>query len=235
MAITQESTTNKALARIGVTMFVSNALTDQTQEAVLARFFFQDVLGTLLSNFPWPFAVKRLKPTASTTVARSDYKYAFSLAAAADLLRPLSIWPGGLAQVIYTPVQGTDLYGVWTNPRTPRSDQRVPFRIEAATAAEAALDVAFVLDQPMLLCDFQTPEIMYVAKLATLAAYPGWFEDAFAWALAAELAAPLSKKMEIIKYAQQMAKDALALAQSTAMENLQEDVPPDSEMIAVRM
>jgi hypothetical protein len=243
VAITKESTVNKALARIGVSMFVTNLATDNTQEAVIARFFFDDVLGTLLSTFPWGFNVKRLKPTASTTVTRSDFTYAFSLAGLTDFLKPLGIWPGGLNQVTYTPVQNSSLYGVWTNPRTPRSDQRVPFKIEAASAAEVALDAGFVLNAPMLLCDFLTPEIMYVALLpyastaspTPVTQYPGWFEDAFAWALAVELAMPLVKKLDTRKMAESGFQQAYALAQQAAFEYQQEDVQPDSEMIAVRL
>lgn len=165
--------------------------------------------------------VWQLVPT-GWTPARSGWAYAFAVPS--DMLLPRYISPAGLSQVLYTPVQPSQLSGVWPQPRTPRPDQRVPFGTEAATYT----------DDQILLCDYQTPELVYTAKLVDVTKFSAAFTDALAWALASSLAMPLTVDEKRAARAAAEAKASFLEALSEDFTGEQQDVPPDSDMIAAR-
>lgn len=228
MATAEAQICNKALGRIGVKTWIDDLTTDQSEEAEACNVFYVDERDSLLKRFPWPFATKRAQLVLLANESRSGWAYCYALPS--DCLQARYIWPNGLNQILYTPVQPSNLSGVWTNPRTPRYDQRVPYAIEKQTNS----------DDMMICCDFGSsvngqPELVYTARITDVSKFSPLFTDALAWLLAQDIAMPLTMNVERYKLAKEEAHEALTLCEAEALKEQQEDVPPDSESIAVRL
>lgn len=102
---TDVSICNMALARIGVSTFISN-LNEASNEARVCALFYTDVRDRVLRDFPWNFAKKRVTlADAGTPPAEWAFKYGYP----SDCLKARYIATPGL--------------------RNPRNDQRVPFEV----------------------------------------------------------------------------------------------------------
>ena len=223
MATAEAQICNKALARIGIKNWIDDLTTDQSEEAEACNVFYEDNRDSLLKRFNWPFATRRAVLAQLANESRGGWAYCFALPA--DCLKARYIFPDGLSQVLYTPVQPSQLLGIWTNPRTPRVDQRVPFAIEKQANTESA----------MLLCDYSTPTLVYTAKTADVAQFSALFTDALAWLLATDLAMALTLRPDRYDLAKKEAAEALKLCEAESLNEAQEDVPPDSEVISARL
>lgn len=221
MATSAAEICNKALARIGVKIYIDDLVSDQTQEAETCNIFYEDARDSLLAEFPWAFA-KRRAVLALTAETRSGWVYAFAMPS--DCIRPLYIYPSSLESVEVAASNPDVLSGVWVNPRTPRADQRIPYDIEASASA----------DSQLILCDYQTPELVYVSRITDVTKFPFLFSDALSWLLASELALPLTAKQGLEAQMRQRFYQILEQARAQSLESVQEDVAPDSEFISVR-
>lgn len=102
---TDVSICNMALARIGVSTFISS-LNEASNEARVCALFYEEARDRVLRNFPWSFAKKRVTlADAGTAPAEWGFKYGYP----SDCLKARYIVPVGL--------------------RNPRNDQRVPFEV----------------------------------------------------------------------------------------------------------
>ena len=102
---TDVSICNMALARIGVSTFISS-LNEASNEARVCSLFYSEVRDRVLRDFPWNFAKKRVTlADAGDPPAEWGYKYGYP----SDCLKARYIVPAGL--------------------RNPRNDQRVPFEV----------------------------------------------------------------------------------------------------------
>jgi hypothetical protein len=223
MATDEAQICNKALIRIGVKTYIDDLATDQSEEAEACNILYADTRDSLLKQFNWPFATRRAVLAQLTNEKRGGWAYCFQFPA--DCLKARYIWPDGLSQVLYTPVQPSALLGIWTNPRTPRVDQRVPFAVEKQTYSEAM----------MILCDYSTPTLVYTSKTSDVAQFSALFTDALSWMLATDLAMALTLQPDRYKLAKEEATAALKLCQAESLNEAQEDVPPDSEIISARL
>lgn len=229
MATAEAEICNKGLARIGHKVFITDLETDKSEEADIARLFYEDERDSLLMEAPWPFATRRVALAEVDYTAepkRDGWQRVYRLPA--DLLEPLSIWPGGISLSDPTvPLNAPwPFEKVWQNPRTPRSDQRVPFAIEAASSPD---------DSQILLCDFPGIHLSYTAKIIDVAKFSALFTDALAWRLGSIFAMPLAVKQSTAEYCEKRAKEAVQLAIARHLQGQQEDQSPDSEMIIARL
>jgi hypothetical protein len=232
MATSEADICNKALARIGVKSFIQN-FEDQSDEAQVASLFYADERDSLLMQAPWPFATRR------AALAEVDYTqeplrdgWQKIYRCPNDMLEAWYIWPGGSTIPTITSVSAggfplespLPLQGAWQNPRAPRSDQRVPFAIEAAQSS----------DDKVLLCDFAGAHLVYTSQIKDVGRFSALFTDALAWHLASVFAMPLAIKPEIAEMCERRAQAATELAIARHFAGEQEDLPPDSEMIMGR-
>lgn len=79
---------NIALARIGATKQVSNVDTERSNEAILARTFFEPALRFVLRDFPWPFATayEQLALVGGSASEHVNYDWTFSYRYPSDCL-----------------------------------------------------------------------------------------------------------------------------------------------------
>ena len=83
---------NQALSHIGVSKFITNLLTEQSNEARAARAFFNTARNALLRDFPWPVATRFVQ----LGLVRQDPtdEWSFEYAYPSDALRLLRIVTG---------------------------------------------------------------------------------------------------------------------------------------------
>ena len=74
----------------------------------------------------------------------------------------------------------------------------------------------------------------YLYQVTTVTKMPIYFQDALAWALAAELALPLAVRPDLDAYVRGRAQQAIATAQAMAFRGVQADVLPDGEFVSAR-
>lgn len=102
---TDVSICNMALARIGVSTFISN-LNEASNEARVCALFYNDVRDRVLRDAPWNFAKKRVVlADQGTPPSEWSFKYGY---------------PSDCIKARYIAVPGM---------RNPRSDQRIPFEV----------------------------------------------------------------------------------------------------------
>lgn len=235
MATAEAQICNKALARIGHKVLITDLATDTSEEAAVANLFYTDERDSLLMQAPWPFATRRAilaEVNYANEPLRDGWQHIYALPN--DLLEPMYLWPGGLSipQVstgaglgeLETPLS---LQGVWQNPRAPRIDQRIPFAIEASAVPGS--------DSQVLLCDYANVHMIYTSRVTDVSKFSALFTDALAWHLASVFAMPLAVKIELQSLAEKRAAAATQLAIARHFQGQQEDLPPDSEMIMARL
>lgn len=113
---------------------------------------------------------------------------------------------------------------IWMGVRNPPPEARIPFAIELNDDDSGQV----------VLCDLSPASLVYTKALPSLATWSNLACDAFAWALAAELALALPIKPALGLQALRGAKAALATAWAADARKGQEDQLPDSELITVR-
>jgi hypothetical protein len=113
---------------------------------------------------------------------------------------------------------------IWSGARSIRPDQRIPFK----RGNFGSLNVLWTDIDPS-----DTPKIIYVEDVTDASRFPAGFADALAWKLAYEISGPLKAEP-----APQALMQAYLLAVNEARSvdfiEFQEDMPPDSEVVAAR-
>jgi hypothetical protein len=148
MAASVISICNMALARIGVSSFIS-ALTEPSNEARVCALFYEQMRDYALRDYPWNFANRRLALSeAGDAPTNWEYMYVYP----SDCMKARAIVAPGL--------------------RAPRSDQRIPFetgyyegqRVIYSNQAEAELIYTVRVEDPTLF------DPMFASALAYLIA-----------------------------------------------------------------
>lgn len=208
MIFSDASICNLALSRIGVTNTI-DSIDDDTAEARACKALYDHVRETLLASHPWGFATRR----ADLALLSDD---------SAD-----SSTVGGWGYTYSLPANCVQVLRVWGGDRIPLSMHKVPYALEYdATSGK-------VLRTDMSATDTNPVQIEYIFEVDNPTLFPPWFRDAFAWALAAELAMALSVDDGRAVRARQMAEQMLSRAMA-ASANEGSEVTPDSEIIAAR-
>ena len=131
-----------------------------------------------------------------------EYRYAYALPL--DMLIGKYLWPG---------------------TRSPRSDQRVPWK---------RMSMGKGIDY--LLSDFDStmnPTLNYVEDVTDPGRFPAGFQDALVWRLAMEIAPALGQSDKVASL-RSMYLNAVNDARAVDMVEFQPDPDPDSEIVAAR-
>lgn len=227
MATSEADICNKALGRIGITEYIEDIDgTDQSEEAETCAVFYEDLRDLCLAAFPWPFATLRATLNVkSDEPYRDGWRKVFALPE--DCLKARKIWPAGLNVALFNayPYLPGQVPPVSMNPRTPRSDQRIPYEIEKSSTD----------DTRVVLCDLDTPILFYTARMTDPSKFPPEFVDALAYLIASEISTPLKKDPKFTTMMWNLYQKKIADAWAAIMQERQEDQPPDSEMITARL
>lgn len=156
-------------------------------------------------------------------VTRDGYLYVCPLPD--DCVDPVEAWPKLNVSAFSVPVARDYRDNTGYSLRTPRSNQREPFRLENANDGT---------DLEVLLTDLLNPILRYTADVSNPAAFPSEFVEALAW----DLAGPLSRGLRgdekkgdsCDKTAARKAAEAFVIS----MRDQQEDTEPISEFEAAR-
>lgn len=253
-----EGICNLALLRAGVNERVSNiAATDTTSQA--CKTAYDEWRRTLIMDQRPLWAIKRkaLMPysgadyAAATTFALGAYceyganvyrslqagntghqpdispawwaqvtrdGWGFTCPLPADCLDPLQAWnapfvsPNGSA----TMIDPDDAF----NLRNPLSQDRPPFALENANDGSDAL---------VLLTDFDTPILKFIADVDNPSAYPSPFVQALAWFVGSDLATSLRGDEKKGTYCMGMGERAIGKAFAIDQRDQQQDPEPPSE------
>lgn len=111
----------------------------------------------------------------------------------------------------------------WSSYRDPTVGQRIPYSVEMNTAG----------DGRVLLTDHDEAQFTYTAKVTDPGLFPPLFRSALSWALAAELALPIAKRLDLRQSALQMFELTMGRAASKAAGESHETMQ-DSEFITIR-
>lgn len=156
-------------------------------------------------------------------VTRDGYLYVCSLPD--DCIDPIEVWPKLNVSANSVPVARDYRDDTGYSLRTPRSDQREPFRLENANDGT---------DLPVLLSDLLHPILRYTADVSNPSAFPSEFAEALAWDLAGPLARGLRGDEKKGDSCDRTAKAKMAEAFVISMRDRREDPEPVSEFEAAR-
>jgi hypothetical protein len=197
---------NRALDRIGETEAIEDEDDDRLAAAVCRRHY-DDCLGEVLEDFPWPFAKKQGQLAALAGVTRAGWAHVYALPA--DFVAPRAILVGGLRVGLMA------------------SDTRVPYELQSNDAGDGQ-----VLCTDVDLEDADGFE--YTARIDVVQAYPRLFVTALAWRLAVELALAVKKDQRLAGACLQQYERAIAGAFTAQLRGAQEDVEPEASSIRAR-
>ena len=210
---------NIALSRIGCQQFL-NSLDDPSAEANVCRMVYPFTLERVLQDFPWPFATRYAAlQDIGSPVPPWGYRYRYPLdciqarrvlsQSSVSSSSPLQEFAGGTAALQAT-------YPAWLESN--------PFVVIADDANNARA----------ILCDLAAPMLEYTARITSVGMFPPAFSNALAWAIAAEIATPLSADVKYAQVANQTYGHALAEAGSMAFGESCQSSLPDGELLSAR-
>lgn len=156
-------------------------------------------------------------------VTRDGYLYVCPLPD--DCIDPIEVWPKLNVSANSVPVARDYRDDTGYSLRTPRSDQREPFRLENANDGT---------DLQVLLSDLIHPILRYTSDVTNPDAFPSEFVEALAWDLAGPLARGMRGDEKKGDSCDRTARMKLAEAFVVSMRNQQEDPEPISEFEAAR-
>lgn len=204
MASSQAQICNIALGRVGCQQFI-NSLDDVSAEAWTCKNFYDTVLDRVLQDFPWPFARKIVNlQDVGSPIAPWAYRYRYPN----DCLQMKRVFPDG----------GTPRFGVASK------SLGVPCQVINDDASDAQA----------ILCDYPSVLIEYTAKVTNLSLYSPSFVNAFAWAMASEIATPLSADPKYAQAANATYQRVLAEAGALACSENQQDEEGECDLSAAR-
>lgn len=255
MATTELAVCKIALKRIGITRAITatdgidgaSANADTSVEAQSCAAFFDEVRDQVLSEVQWPFATKWALLTvvdASAAAWSAVTTYSAGQMATYDDATYVSLaganlnhtpgadgseaWWGPLhdsyAYVYTYPTDCVAPRYLYTGSRTPLEDERYEYSVEANR----------VLSAKVIATDYEDAILVYTARVETVSLWPPLFVSAVAWALAAELVMPCSKKAELAVECMKRARIEIGLAAAQAQNAQQGPADPDCPAVAAR-
>ena len=195
---------NLAIGRAGSQFFI-NSLQDPTSEARVCAAIYDTVLERVLQDFPWPFArIISALQDVGSPVAPWLYRYRYPN----DCLQVKRVFPSG----------GVQMYGV------PSKTIGTAYQVVNDTGSDAKA----------ILSDIPSALVEYTAKVTNTALFSPAFVNAFAWAIVAEIATPLSADAKYAQAAATTYKGVLAEAAALASNENQQDPEGDCDLDAAR-
>ena len=245
---------NMALAHCGVTILIAD-LAEASQQGELCNLFYEPTRDKVLQAIPWPFARKYARLQAighgdapANGVGQAPANGVFELVANGNGQVPangVSVGPGignGPANWHYRYLYPTDCLkfrNIVNNGYVPFLPYfyrgyyadfvqclppRAPFQIGLATDASSKVIYTNVRDA----------HGEYTALVTDPALFPQTFVNALAWAMAAELAIPLTTDMQRAQLAQTMYMAALLEAGADLLNEGEDGPQPESDFIRCR-
>jgi hypothetical protein len=208
VATTPAELCNVALGRIGHRQFI-DSLNEAVAAAEACAVSYPFSRDLVLAAFPWPFATRRARLAEVADQARSGWGYVYAL-------------PVDLIAVRY-------LYNAANIGVLATADKRTPYALEGSP-----MDPAAGYGRRVLLTDQAGAELLYTARVETVALYPPAFQDALAWHLASELALSLAVKPQLGIAALGHYERALARAAALELRQGQDGPMGESEFIRER-
>jgi hypothetical protein len=179
-------------------------LAEDSAEAEMCSVFYEDARDAVLEVLPWKFATKRASLAALAEASGGER----------------SGW-----EFVYTlPADCIAPREIYSGTRNPPADQRIPFDVEHNEDT----------GKSVLLCDMEEAELIYTARIATVAIFTPLFIDCLAFKLAADLAMALPNKAPLSDLMERRYERALALAGASTLRQGQRDAPPRSAFTRVR-
>lgn len=180
-----------------------NSLEENTLESKQSKIHYAATRDDLLEVFPWRFATRRAV-LARLAVERTGWGFVYAVPA--DLLAVQRIWNG---------------------ERRSRSDDQIPFDIEALVTGTN-------VSGRCLLTDKEDAELIYTAECPAVALWTPTFVQAVAWALAVKLALVVPVKPQLAALADGKALTALKKAKAAQLNGIHVDVEPPSPLTTSR-
>jgi hypothetical protein len=217
---------NRALDRIGETEPIEDEADDRVSAAVCGRHY-DDCLGEVLEDFPWPFAKGQAQLVELAGVTRAGWSHVYALPA--DFIAARAILYGG-ARVGLIPADY-----VSPGPSTTRGQRvglvppngRVSYELMSNDAG-----VGQVLCTDVDLADADGFE--YTRRIVTVSAFPRLFVNALAWRLAAELALAVKKDTRLAGACMQQYELAVGKSFTAQLRGNQDDPEPESSSMRAR-
>lgn len=215
MASTPVQIANRALARLGVRAPISD-INEQSAEAAYVRAFYDDVLRETLALLDWRFAA-RVVSLAGSGAAPQPWLGQFALPADCLTVRGLcETW--NVATVV----------DYWSYPpswwmRADRPSFAVGLGTDTSNTAIRAL-----------WCNLTAPVLRYTAVVEDASLWDAEFGSSFAFALAAEIALPLTGKGELRQAMLQGRSDSLSQAATNSAQGATRIEQHTPDWLAVR-
>jgi hypothetical protein len=207
MARSNEAICNVALQRVGVTATIDR-LDQRIKEAMVCNQVFEMTRRKVLEETPFPFSRKfSLLAQSGSTPLKWRYRYVYPN----DCLHIRSIFPN---------------VGEGYDPSILRRVAR-----ERSHPYELALDDT---DEKTILTDIENAIIEYTVDIANPSRFTSAFDSMFAWALAGEIALPLSTDVKFASNAFGMYETEKNRVHATALNEEHSEDSPESEFITVR-
>lgn len=203
---------NVALSRVGIDQYIED-LTDPKPSAVSCNLHLPLSRREMLSSFLWPFAMtaRQLALVDDVTVPGWTYVYRYPV----DCLYAREITDEGGARFFRAAWEQHDY-----NPMV-----RVPFNVMSDPDTDGAKIIATDMNLAYL---WYTKDVTDPNQLTPL------FRDALSWKIAAEVALALRADAQRARYAQEMYRQSLSVAQAHSMNDNNDRTPLVPETVAVR-
>lgn len=207
ISVSEISICNMALAHCGVTLFIES-VSESSQQSDLCNLFYVPVRDKVLQAIPWPFARQHVTlADVGNPPTNWGYRYAYPT----GCLKIRDIVQGG-GNLEFYPGERLGLSG------------RVPYQI--ALAADG--------NSRTICTNAENAEVEYTARVADVTLFPQSFINALTWALAAEIAIPLTTDMNRAQLAANMYARTLSEAGTDLLNEDAAGPPPESDFIRSR-
>jgi hypothetical protein len=197
---------NRALDRIGETETIEDEDEDRLAAAVCRRHY-DDCLGEVLEDFPWPFAKGQAEIAELAGVTRAGWGHVYAVPD--DFVAARAILMGG-QRIGLTP-----------------GESRIPYEVQSNDAGDGQ-----VLCADVDLSDADGFE--YTRRIEVVAAFPRLFVSALAFRLAAELALAVRKDAKLADSMLRGYQGDIARAFTSQLRGNQEDPEPEASSIRAR-
>jgi hypothetical protein len=197
---------NRALDRIGETETIEDEEEDRLAAAVCRRHY-DDCLGEVLEDFPWPFAKGQAQLAELAGVTRAGWAHVYAVPD--DFVAARAILMGG-QRIGLTP-----------------GESRIPYEVQSNDAGDGQVLCSDA--------DFEDADAFeYTRRIETVSAFPRLFVSALAWRLAAELAMAVRKDMKLADGCLRGYHGDIGRAFTSQLRGNQEDPEPEASSIRAR-
>ncbi len=234
--ISEVNICNTALARIGSTQSITS-FDDGSNEAAQCAIFYPGNRDAMLSDFPWPWAeaydnlAQVAGPETTQSRANSQWLRSYRYPSNCLKMRRIVCTPFPIEPTTPPQTTGTFTYSYYWNE---------PWRRAVGDAYPVSYGLGNDDDGRLIMSDFFGPyglTAIFTQNVTDPSQFTPDFADCLAWRLASDLALALAFDPKKRDYAEKKYDETSRRSRSTAMNELQSDVPflrRQSEVIRAR-